>query len=488
MEAPNPISPNTLMTPKPNQDSSKLIKEKKLQLKGKNEQEYAVNLKLFEKSIVIEASIIKDIEQRKYSNNLSYEDFTQLNSFFALYSKVEELYELFEDMKSDEFKISNNNPEFIEFYLMIEVRKKIIEIPIKLLKLKNDMNDTLKNLCEIVQDIKNKEIADLRKKNKNLENQISKIKEKLENEIKNNKKIKEEIEHKITQHFENLQNKTKEIEEYKKIINEDKKRIDDLEKEKNEDRKKIDDLQRKINEDEKQINDLKEKIKSINDKKVENFGKEITNYTKENNNRLELNKKDEFYDSYKYIINNSISINSVIINAYELAQINNGIKRQKNKNIKKLNLLYKCTRDGDSWDKYHSKCDGHQNLLTLVKTTEGRKFGGFSSLILKSSGGGQKDGTAFIFSLDKKKNYYINKGKIAVYFYQRGPIFGQIYGQSSEFTLQCDKKPSLSGENCVDDTGTNCCYDYGKGEKYVLAGKNEFNVLEYEVFELEFTE
>ena len=92
-----------------------------------------------------------------------------------------------------------------------------------------------------------------------------------------------------------------------------------------------------------------------------------------------------------------------------------------------MNLLYRSTRDGGSYKDYHSKCDGHKNLLTLVKTTDGYKFGGFSSLELKISGDGQKDDTAFIFSLDKKQNYYIKKGKDAVYFLDRGPIFWILF-------------------------------------------------------------
>ena len=181
-EAPIPITPdNILISQNQNKISSNIIKEKNIQLKGKDEKEYAVNLKLYEKSILIQASNAHDIIQKKYSNNLSYEDFTRINSFFAQYSKVEELFELLEDMKSDEFKISKNDPEFIDFTLLIELRKKIIEIPIKLVMTKNDLNNILKNICTVVEDIKDKEIVDLRKKNQNLENQILKIIEKLEN-------------------------------------------------------------------------------------------------------------------------------------------------------------------------------------------------------------------------------------------------------------------------------------------------------------------
>ena len=153
-----------------------------------------------------------------------------------------------------------------------------------------------------------------------------------------------------------------------------------------------------------------------------------------------------------------------------------------------MNLLYRSTRDGGLYTDYHSKCDGHKNLLTLVKTTDGYKFGGFSSLELKISGDGQKDDTAFIFSLDKKQNYYIKKGKNAIYFLDRGPIFGQTFGGNSEFTINCDQKNCFEEESCCDDTGVHCCYDYKEGSKHILAGKCYFKVEDYEVLELEFIE
>ena len=131
---------------------------------------------------------------------------------------------------------------------------------------------------------------------------------------------------------------------------------------------------------------------------------------------------------------------------------------------------------------YHSKCDGHKNLLTLVKTTDNLKFGGFSSLQLNKNSDGLKDDTAFIFSLDKRENYYIKKEKNAVYFWHAGPTFGDTLRGQSEFTLTMDN------EEYVDDTGSRCAYYYGKGRKHILAGKFEFKILDYEVFELEIIE
>ena len=66
-EAPNPINQNNeFLTPKPNIQSSEMIKEKNLKIKGLDEQMYNINLKLFEKSISIEASNEKDVAKTKY--------------------------------------------------------------------------------------------------------------------------------------------------------------------------------------------------------------------------------------------------------------------------------------------------------------------------------------------------------------------------------------------------------------------------------------
>ena len=158
MEAPNPQ--NELFTPKSNIETSNMIKEKKIKLKGLDEQTYNINLKLFEKSISIEASDEKDVTQSKYVINLPYEDFKKLNSFFTQYSSIEEIFELLEDMKPDEFKLLKSNSQFIEFYFLLEVRRKIVEIPMKLMKLENCLNDIMQNLSQTVQDLKDKEIAD----------------------------------------------------------------------------------------------------------------------------------------------------------------------------------------------------------------------------------------------------------------------------------------------------------------------------------------
>ena len=214
---------------------------------------------------------------------------------------------------------------------------------------------------------------------------------------------------------------------------------------------------------------------------IERNKKYINNY----NIIFNLNDKilNDLSESFNHITNNKILIDSNIIkNNFELAQINNGIKHQLSKNIKNINLLYRCTRDGDSISSFHSKSDNHNNLLFLIETAENKKFGGFTSLYYKSSGGYQKDDYAFIFSLNNKENYYIIKGKDALCLDNRGIIFCRTSNNGSEFHIM-NSEPCLTAYNSYDDTGNNNCYDYG-GRKHILAGKRIFVVLEFEVFQI----
>lgn len=59
-----------------------LVKYKRLILKDINSQSYDTKLKLYEKSISIEAVNEKDITNKKYLINLCYKDFIKLNNIF----------------------------------------------------------------------------------------------------------------------------------------------------------------------------------------------------------------------------------------------------------------------------------------------------------------------------------------------------------------------------------------------------------------------
>ena len=108
------------------------------------------------------------------------------------------------------------------------------------------------------------------------------------------------------------------------------------------------------------------------------------------------------------IINNKFE--SEVINEIENFDFIEKRLNPDNKNIV-LKLIYKCNEKNDSSNIFHEKCDGKPNVILFVETTEGIKFGGYSSVGFNSNSDYTKDNKAFIFSLDKKKIYNVKKDK-----------------------------------------------------------------------------
>ena len=95
-----------------------------------------------------------------------------------------------------------------------------------------------------------------------------------------------------------------------------------------------------------------------------------------------------------------------------------------------FDLLYRATRDGFSASAFHSKCDGKENTLTIIKNNLNYVFGGYTAAKWKTSGSYAPDITAFIFTL--RRNGILDANKFNVRdsntaIYNRadfGPSFG----------------------------------------------------------------
>jgi hypothetical protein len=69
----------------------------------------------------------------------------------------------------------------------------------------------------------------------------------------------------------------------------------------------------------------------------------------------------------------------------------------------KWELKYRASRDGFKASDFHSKCDGIPNPLTVIKTTSGNIFGGFTEKAWNSNNQVIRDPKALIFSLVNKE-------------------------------------------------------------------------------------
>ena len=88
----------------------------------------------------------------------------------------------------------------------------------------------------------------------------------------------------------------------------------------------------------------------------------------------------------------------IITDIKDLQIIFKGIKKQTNKKIKKMKLIYSALEDGDSAESFHKHCDGISNTLIIIKTINGKKFGGFTTQKWKNNNNYVMDNAAFLFS------------------------------------------------------------------------------------------
>ena len=140
-----------------------------------------------------------------------------------------------------------------------------------------------------------------------------------------------------------------------------------------------------------------------------------------------------------------------------------------------MNLIYKATINSDKAQVFHEKCDNANNTIVIVKSGNGKRFGGFTSCNWRGNAIQKQDMNAFVFSLDKMQIYDIIPGKNAIDCYPYyGPIFSgcQIQINDDAFTkggVTCEKR----------------C-NYNTNEDYELTGGHrQFDIKEIEVYEVE---
>jgi hypothetical protein len=125
------------------------------------------------------------------------------------------------------------------------------------------------------------------------------------------------------------------------------------------------------------------------------------------------------------------------------------------------------------------------NTLTIIKSTNGYIFGGFTKLAWDSTGNGYVDSKAFIFSLVNKENnpfkVMCTNGSGAIYCNSTyGPTFG-----TGAFDIYIS-----SGSNANQTSYSNFGHTYKHADyqcgtekaKSILAGSYHFKTLEIEVF------
>ena len=149
-------------------------------------------------------------------------------------------------------------------------------------------------------------------------------------------------------------------------------------------------------------------------------------------------------------------------------------------------LLYRATQHGFKSKDFHSKCDGSSKTLTIVRTTNGYVFGGYTEAQWDSSGSYKYDAKAFIFSLVNREHtpvkINVRNENFAIFCdYNLGPTFGYLYNYRDTYHDFAIADESNLNEDSFTQLGFSYNFNLVKSETF-LAGSKYFRVENIEVF------
>ena len=371
-------------------------------------------------------------ELSKYNNiyeaKFTHEELITIDKYFGLYDKIEDIVKELDNLFTKNcISISLDMNHSVVMEIQISINNKPRLIRLKLTKRGNEQTEALNNLCQLVSQ-QTKKLDSLQKENAVLKEKVGKLNEKLDY-LKNNPEA-----------MENSQFKKAKVRETSSY---------------NEDGSKV------------------TKKKSKKKKKVEDDEEEIDPSLERKKKKIEEGKfKIEELKSVSKIIKDIKEVDFII------KKINN-IFEEQDLEFYNVSLIYSASEDGDACTIFHSFCDGICPILAFIKTKKGKKFGGFTTVPYQSSSTfkGKVDDDAFIFSIDKKKTYEVDKGAKAVCSYKNyGPVF---YGY--EYCNIYLIGNFLSVEGNVAKKGDR----YKTTEDYELnGGEKKFLAVEVEVYQV----
>ena len=286
-------------------------------------------------------------------------------------------------------------------------------------------------------------------------------------------------------------------------------------------------LQKKVDDQGNEINQLKNENKLLKNQLNEAFQNIISISNKLNNlNKLDnyINKLKEYdlnflynsLDNELYKLEDSYkSLNHDIIkNRGELGLINSGIKRKINSNISKFILKYKASVDGKNPEIFYSKCENIFYTLFIIKTNNDKRFGVFfynkqkkldnNNLYnsYRNTGNNYENIFSTLNSINSFENFFSET--FAMEFTNNNDKKTEIFNCKNypdKFYISLNRGrifyPSINSFNspCFSinyDSNSDNYYGKEKGvninskiKDYVLSGKEKFNILDFEVYEIE---
>eukprot|EP00771_Trimastix_marina_P000673 gnl/Trimastix_PCT/1696.p1 GENE.gnl/Trimastix_PCT/1696~~gnl/Trimastix_PCT/1696.p1 ORF type:complete len:397 (+),score=56.95 gnl/Trimastix_PCT/1696:159-1193(+) len=143
-------------------------------------------------------------------------------------------------------------------------------------------------------------------------------------------------------------------------------------------------------------------------------------------------------------------------------------------------LLYKATRDGFMTATFHTKCNNQGTTLTLIQSTNGNLFGGYTPIPWTSDGQYHVDTATFIFSL--RRDGQVRPFRCLQHSGQCHVHHGSdriAFGLGHDIYVADNANQNRSSHVIVGGTFT-----LSNGENPHLAGKKNFKAAEIEVYKL----
>ena len=218
------------------------------------------------------------------------------------------------------------------------------------------------------------------------------------------------------------------------------------------------------------------KIFYLNDNKSLNINK-ITFENKSNNNEKNMKKSNIMNLNENEAEKNDVirrkkksltfKRSKILLNELYINSINSFFSKPK-----KFKLIYSASRDGDTTEKFYSKCDDKAPTLVISKNIDGIILGGYTEKkwSCKNYKKNIIDNNSFIFNLTKNEKYKALKNMACIVNFENGFGFGD-YGNDLYFN-----SPFFSYEsNGINSRGS---YDY-------TGGKIQNKLVELEVYLVE---
>ena len=196
------------------------------------------------------------------------------------------------------------------------------------------------------------------------------------------------------------------------------------------------------------INDINDNL-AINDLIQINEDNDAMNKIKK---IIDIYNKINFNNSANYNKENYLEDSLIIQDKNDSKIIKNWISPNKEIAFK---LLYRATRDGDSYKDFHSKCNDAPNI-SFIKTNDGKIIGGYTTIPWKCESISYiSDKDAFIFSMDSKEKYEVKKEYISNAIYHDESNYCCCYGY-------CGDDLAIH-EKFLNNNNSYCC---GNGDHY----------------------